>query len=438
MVKVRILGGGPAGLSAAYFANKNKIPFHLYESSGVVGGNCKTLTFDDCRYDTGAHRFHSKNSIALDLIKLLIKDDLSVVTAPSKIVYKSKLINFPLEPKSLLRDFSFHELIKIFFENIVNVFRGSNSISSFKDSAYRKYGKTVSNKFLINYTEKLWGTSTELLHNEVTGDRFNDLTPISILKNIFKTKESSVKHFEGDFLYPKKGYGQIFDEMMKIVEDNISVNSRAEEIHCKNNMIENIRMSNGDLLETEILISTLPLNSLIKILKPGAPIEIIQMSNRLKFRDLRLAIFTLECDFFSKNASLYFPEKTTPYTRIYEPKNRSVLMAPKGKTCIVVEIPFTAGDSIGSICDNEFLEKIKSHLIKNSVVDKKLFSRSSTIVMPNAYPIITKEAKIYLKKINQYLSSFKNLKIVGRNAQFKYLHTHHIIQDAYCKIKELQ
>ena len=438
METVSILGGGPAGLSAAYFLKINNMPFHLYESSNAVGGNCKTLSFDKCKYDTGAHRFHSKNSIATKVIKDLIKNDLAIVNAPSKIFFNSKMINFPLEPKSLLVDFNFYETIKIIIENTCNMFKKSNNTLSFKNSAYAKYGKTVSDKFLINYTEKLWGANSDLLHREVTGDRFNNLTPISILKNIINSKGSSAKHLEGDFLYPKKGYGQIFYELGKLVQDRTSINSKVERIYVSNNAIQQIRLSNGNILKTANVISTLPLNILVKIFQPNLPNKVIEMGNKLKFRDLRLAIFTLKCDFFSKNASLYFPEKTIPFTRIYEPKNRSIEMAPEGKTCIVVETPYSPDDDVGSMNDKEFLEKVQEHLVKNNIVNNKLFLKSSSMTMPNAYPVITKESKVLIEKINQYLRQFKNLKIIGRNAQFKYLHTHHLIKDAYYAIKDLQ
>ena len=42
------------------------------------------------------------------------------------------------------------------------------------------------------------------------------------------------------------------------------------------------------------------------------------------------------------------------------------------------------------------------------------------------------------KVTKEIIESAKNLKIIGRNAQFKYLHTHHLIKDAYYAIKDLQ
>ncbi|MBK53389.1 MAG: hypothetical protein CMG58_02040 [Candidatus Marinimicrobia bacterium] len=437
MEKVHILGGGPAGLAAAYFAKIKKIPFSIYEAKSSVGGNCRTLVFDDCNFDTGAHRFHNKNKIATSAIKSLIDNDLISVNAPSKIYWNSTMTPFPLDPKSFISDFHIVDKVKIISENIFNIFLSQKPDLSFKEAAYRKYGKTISEKFLINYTEKLWGVSANILHNEVTGDRFKNLTPLTLIKSLFNQRESNSKHLEGSFLYPKNGYGQIFESIENIISNKIMYNYRIKKIHTKNNSIDQVSFSNGERVKTEKAISTLPLNYFIHILEPSAPEDIITMANSLKFRNLRLAIFTLNCDSFSKNASIYFPEKKFPFTRLYEPKNRSISMAPKGKTCIVIEVPYKDCDKIGEIDDDEFLMSIQNHLSSNNIINRSLFLESKSVVMPNAYPVITKESKINTKKIYKYLKSFKNLKMIGRNAQFKYLHTHHLFNNAFYKINEL-
>ena len=40
-------------MSAAYYAHKNKCNYHIYEASNQVGGNAKTLNFDNFLIDTG-------------------------------------------------------------------------------------------------------------------------------------------------------------------------------------------------------------------------------------------------------------------------------------------------------------------------------------------------------------------------------------------------
>ena len=75
---------------------------------------------------------------------------------------------------------------------------------NFKELAYSKYGKTLSELFLINYSEKLWGKEACKLSPDISGGRLKNLNLISIIKQIFHNKSN---HLDGDFLYPKYGFG---------------------------------------------------------------------------------------------------------------------------------------------------------------------------------------------------------------------------------------
>ena len=79
-----ILGGGPAGLAAAYFADKRSIPFSLYESNSTVGGICRTIEHNSFFFDTGAHRFHDRNAAITDEILSLMGNDISRIHVPSQ------------------------------------------------------------------------------------------------------------------------------------------------------------------------------------------------------------------------------------------------------------------------------------------------------------------------------------------------------------------
>ena len=62
---IEILGAGPAGLSAGYFASNADIPVRIFEGTHEVGGNCRTIHDGKFSYDTGAHRFHDKQELSL-------------------------------------------------------------------------------------------------------------------------------------------------------------------------------------------------------------------------------------------------------------------------------------------------------------------------------------------------------------------------------------
>ena len=140
---------------------------------------------------------------------------------------------------------------------------------------------------------------------------------------------------------------------------------------------------------------------------------------------------------FSENASIYFPDSNFPFSRIYEPKNRSKAMAPKGKTCIVIEVPCNYDDSMYQLSEYEFIKRIKSILINNNIVDPRKIINSTTTKIKYAYPILSIGVKDKINKVLHYLDQFKNFHLIGRSAQFKYLHTHDLFKYANNQLEQI-
>ena len=438
IMDLHIIGGGPAGLAAGYFAKQKNLTFQILEGSSDLGGNCKTISFGEFMYDTGAHRFHDKNKDVTAIIKTLMGDELLKVNSPSKIFWGKRLVNFPLEFSNILKTLDKTTIINIVLENIINIFSFNKNNKNFKELSYKKYGKTLAELFLINYTEKLWGLDAENLNNKIAGDRLKGLDLSSILKTLFIKNNIDQKHLDGSFYYPKNGFGSIFNSLGDYVgKESISLNSNVVEIHHKNNLIKNLILDNNEDSQIKNLISTLPLNLLIKYLRPAAPKDILNISNNLKYRGLRLAIISLDLKSFSNNASIYYPQSNIPFTRIYEPKNRSIKMAPNDKTCIVVEVPCQPQDLIYNSSDDEFLDKIKYNLLKYTHIVESDIINSTSQKVPFAYPILDYEIEDKLNKLFNYLSVFTNLNLLGRSAEFKYLHTHNLFIHANQLIKNI-
>ena len=436
--RIYILGAGPAGMALAYYAEKHKISYSLFESSPAIGGNCKTIDYKDFKYDTGAHRFHDKNQDVTNVVKQLLGDDLQKVSSPSKIFWNGKFVEFPINAIDILGKVGFYRNFRIFLDNLFNQFKSNNNIYSFKDLAYSNYGKTLANLFLINYTEKLWGCDAEQLAPDITGGRLKNLDVVSVIKGIFNRK--NVKHLDGSFLYPKQGFGQIFTTILEQLDSkSVFLESPVVNLVTQGQNIKNIVFSNGrvvDVDKKDIVISTLPMPLLLKGFYPRLSNDILNCLSGLKYRSLRLFILFLNKDKFTNNASIYFPQDDIPFTRIYEPKNRSKQMAPDGKTCIVVELPYDSNKSSSEV--NYNIDDITSILVDNNLVCKEDVFDSQILDVPYAYPVITKKIKNELEKVYDFLKNFNNLQIVGRSADFKYSHVHDLFHQAksmICSIK---
>ena len=431
---IHILGGGPAGMSAAYYAHKNKCNYHLYESSNQVGGNAKTLNFDNFLIDTGAHRLHDKNESITNEIKMLLGDNLNKVSSPSKIYFNDEMINFPIKVVDVINKLDFKTSYKIIIENILTIFNNNHNPRNFKELAYNNYGKTLSNLFLINYTEKLWGEQATNLDASISGGRLKNLDLYSILKNLILNKKDA-KHIDGDFLYPKYGFGTIFNTILQnLDQEKVSLKTPIKNIIHDNNIIKKIKLNNNEEIDVDQVISTLPLPILIKQLTPSAPKRIKRIVDNIKYRDLKLFILFLDKESFSDNASLYFPEKEILFTRIYEPKNRSSYMSPRNKTSIVIEVPCSRSINDDSD-DTKIYNDIKSFLINKKFITADEIINYKVLSMPFAYPVLKSDNN--LTEVFNFIGKIKNINLIGRSAEFKYLHVHDLFNRSKQIIKSI-
>tara|TARA_S200000501_G_scaffold377280_1_gene435011 strand:+ start:2479 stop:3840 length:1362 start_codon:yes stop_codon:yes gene_type:complete len=428
--KIDILGGGPAGLSVGYFARKKGYDICIHEGSSAIGGNCRSIKMGEYRFDTGAHRFHDKIPSITDEIKKLMGDDLKKINAPSKIYFDGRMIDFPLSFSSVMRNLKLSEILKIVVENFFNIFKTNVEYKNFEELAHAKYGSTLSNLFLINYTEKLWGAKAGELQTSISGSRLKNLKILTILTEMI-IKSSKVKHFEGSFYYPKYGYGTIFDSMAKYIgHKKIILDSKVNKIFHDGKKIKEIEFENGKTIEVGYIVNTLPIDSIIQMLDPLPSKNLIEIADNIKFRDLKICLLELDLPKLSDNASIYFPDEHIPITRIYEPKNRSHLMAPKDKTSLSIEIPYSQGDSVSKMTDDEVIDVVKKTLIKEKFFKDSDVLDNRLIDIKNAYPILKVGEEGNIRKLVSFIQSFSNQKLIGRNVEFDYLHTHNIMDKA--------
>ena len=57
---VVIIGGGPAGLTAALELSRQKVPARVLEADRQVGGISRTVNYKGYLFDIGGHRFFTK------------------------------------------------------------------------------------------------------------------------------------------------------------------------------------------------------------------------------------------------------------------------------------------------------------------------------------------------------------------------------------------
>jgi protoporphyrinogen oxidase len=428
---ITILGGGPAGLAAGYYAKKRELPFTIYEANSFIGGNSITFKHGDFLFDSGAHRFHNKYPDLTEEIRGLLGRDLIKIDVPSQIYSKGKFIDFPLSPLNLLSNLG----PKTFFKAGLDIMRarivGKNSFGNFEDFALSTYGKTIADLFLLNYSTKLWGTSCDALSLEIAGKRMKGLNLKTFVIEAILGKRAKTEHLDGSFYYPRMGIGTISEKLGEYCgHENCKINAGVIKVLHNNQRIEGVEIKGKEKICIDEVVSTLPLDQFLQMMDPKPPDEILLLSKKIRYRNIKLVALFLNRESISNNGSIYMPDSNFPFTRIYEPRNRCPEMSPKGKTSLIVEIPCQNEDNIWIMDDNELVEFISSKLIRIEWIKEDEIIQSTVKGLFNAYPILEVGFEKKVNKIMAYLGRFKNLNITGRSGKFMYIHIHDLMKIA--------
>ncbi len=422
MRQISIIGGGPAGLGVAFYSEENGLSYELYESNDILGGNCITYRENDFYFDSGAHRLHDKDKPTTELFIRLLKNDLKLINVPSQIFRDEKFIDFPISPYNLIRYLGFTNCV---IEGFKILFRKRSKEFNFKSLAENKYGKKISKLFLLEYTEKLWGEKPENLSINIAGKRLKGLNIQTLIIEILFGKKRKTKHLDGCFYYPKYGIGTLFEKLeIQLDKGSIHKNSLVTKIKHNNQHILEIEINGTEKKKVKNLISSMPINKFLSILDPLPPKEVLAVNEKIKFRNIVLVIFLLDKNRVNGNGSMYFPSKRYPFTRVYEPKNRSKFMSPENKTSLVVEIPCWSNDKYWQMDRNKLVNTISVYLIEIGLFKYSELLGSNVKKIYNAYPVLDLNYQNNLNEIDRYISSFRNLFFCGRNGLFSYSHIH--------------
>ena len=419
-----ILGGGPAGLGLSFYANRLGLPFVLFEGAPHLGGLCRTLQCGQHSYDLGAHRFHDRLSDITHDVKQLLGNRLSPVTAPSQIYSGGQLFDFPPTPLNSLFSSGLRKVGRIEFD-LIKAHLRPRPVRSFADFAVNTFGETLARKFLLNYSEKVWGIPADQLSADIATRRLSGMTLSSLLvETIFPSKKAA--HIDGSFLYPRGGYGEISRALAKsLPSSSVETNHTVTEIECEDSRVKRIHFKSEPPFQLSgTVVSTLPLTTTVSLLSCPLSTQVRQACGSLRFRNIRLIFLRLARQQISHNASIYFPDSSYCFSRIYEPKNRSAVMAPRGETSIVAEVPCSANDSVARLSPEALCERVVAGLSETGLLDSGQLIEWRHHFLANAYPVYSRDYSSKVQMVLKALETITNLHMLGRSGLFFYSHLH--------------
>ena len=439
--RVLILGGGLAGITAAYRLAQAGREVIVVEKAEEVGGLATSRVIEtewgEFSFDTGPHRFFSQDEEINEETLKQLGDNVVEADRLSRIFLYGKFFDYPLKlgkallqlPKSVMAV----AIANYFTQSIKNLFIRSEE-KNFEDWVIRRFGRKLFEVFFGVYTEKTWGVPCTEISKDWAAQRINQTSLLdAVKKSLFRPKD--VRQLSTTFFYPKHGgIGELSLGYKKSAIGygaDVRLNTTVEAVTHENGRVTGARVKGPDGAVEHIaattVLNTIPVNGLVRMLEPAPPAEVLENVEMMKHRSMVFVFVILDRPKLTDDHWIYIPEASLTVHRLSEFKNFSPHAAPPDKTLICAEITCDYGDDDWNRPDDELRELAVADLVNIGLIEAKEVLHTFPWRERYAYPLYTIGYEKHMRAVLDHVDSVAGLDTTGRQGLFKYNNMDHSV-----------
>lgn len=437
--RVIVIGGGPAGLTAAYELQKVAAQFKpvVFEASDYFGGIARTECHNGYRFDIGGHRFFSKVPEVVDMWHEVLGQDFITVPRKSRIYYRGKFFDYPLRLFDALAKIGAYESFRIVASYIKWQARPHRSEDSFEEWVINRFGGRLYMHFFRSYTEKVWGIPPKEIRADWAAQRIKNLNLTKAVWNAISGANDTASLIE-EFQYPRLGPGMMWEETAERIESKGGVcetRAAVTKVHREGTRVTAVDVRRWDEDGRDLGVSTetadhfinsMSLQDLIQVMDPPAPDHVVAAANALNYRDFIIVTLVLDsADPFADNW-IYVHSPEVKVGRIQNFRAWSEELLPDQDTSSIgMEYFCQEGDGLWAMSDEDLIDLASDELAKIELAEKTSVTGGFVIRQKKAYPIYDPPSRDALEIVADWIKTLENFQTVGRNGLHRYNNQDH-------------
>ncbi len=489
-----IIGAGPAGLTAGLeLVRAGKRDVLVFEATNDIGGLSKTVNYKGNRIDIGGHRFFSKSDWVMNwwremlpvamppgaigekefrvayqgASRLLGAEHIHATEADeavmllrnrlSRIYFNGAFFNYPLSPGlDMVTKLGVGKCTQFALSYGRSHVAPITPEVSLEDFFINRFGRALYLQFFKSYTEKVWGVPCNEISAAWGAQRVKSLNIGNMIAHALKKLMPGGKGGGAEqtslienFLYPKLGPGQMWETAARRFEQGggrIIRNAKVVHMERDGDRVQAVTadVGGGNTLrvETDNVVSTMPVKDLTAALQPGIPANVGDIGARLQYRDF-ITVGVLYRKLRKTAAAIdphthlvadnwiYIQDAGVKVGRLQIFNNWSPYMvADPGTVWVGLEFFARDDDELWGLSDEALKTLALREMQQLKLADEADALDAVVIRMPKAYPGYFGDAYEHFDELRGWLDGIRNLYLVGRNGMHRYNNQDHSMLSA--------
>ena len=415
---VAVIGAGPAGLGAGYALSRmNSVEWAIFEATDRVGGLSSSRVDDKgFTWDLGGHVIFSNNPLFNSIVNDAIGRDGLTHTRSSFVKMEDSFVPFPLQnnihrlPKKIMDEC---------YAGMLSAVKDNGTPANFHEWIAHRLGEGLAKHFMWPYNRKVWDYPLEKMGHGWINERVA-LPDLAKVKRAIETGEDD-ESWGGNatFRFPlHSGTGGLFERIAEPFADKIKFRHSAVKIDVAK---KEISFENGEIISYGKLVTTIPLDVLVKDVIVDAPGDLVDASDELKSNGGWMVGIGINRKIETKRCWVYFPQEDVPFYRVTYFSNYSPKNVPDSDMQTSFLCETTEGEE-RELDESEAVADTLDGLIKTGLLEEADRGRVATVWrerLPYSYPIPTLGRDKALEKIHAWLKS-SAVYSVGRFGGWRY------------------